>query len=68
MNESILKGKWKQIKGSAKIQWGKLTNDDLDVVEGNFEKLSGIIQEKYGRSKEEADAEISAFEKANNKS
>ena len=64
MNESILKGKWKQIKGNVKKQWGELTDDDLDVVEGNAEILSGKIQEKYGKTKEEADEEIRAFEKS----
>ncbi len=63
MNESILKGKWKQIKGSVKKQWGELTDDDLDKVEGDAQKLSGIIQEKYGKAKEEADEEVRKFEK-----
>jgi len=64
MNESILKGKWKQIKGNVKKQWGELTDDDLDVVEGNAEILSGKIQEKYGKTKEMADDEIREFEKS----
>ena len=64
MNESILKGKWNQIKGSVKKQWGELTDDDLDKVEGDAQKLSGIIQEKYGKAKEEADKEVKAFEKS----
>ncbi|GAU79829.1 CsbD family protein [Fusibacter sp. 3D3] len=63
MNESILKGKWKQVKGNVKKQWGKLTDDEIDVIEGNVEILSGKIQEKYGKSKDEADEEIRAFEK-----
>lgn len=63
MNESILKGKWKQIKGNVKKQWGELTDDDLDIVEGDAIILSGKIQEKYGKTKEEADDEIKAFEK-----
>lgn len=64
MNESILKGKWKQIKGNVKKQWGELTDDDLDVVEGNAEILSGKIQERYGKTKEMADDEIKEFEKS----
>ncbi|HSN65395.1 MAG TPA: CsbD family protein [Fusibacter sp.] len=63
MNESILKGKWKQIQGNVKKQWGELTDDDLDVIEGDAQILSGKIQEKYGKTKEEADEEIRAFEK-----
>ncbi len=63
MNETILKGKWNQLMGSAKKKWGKLTDDDLDMIEGDSQKLSGKIQEKYGKSKEEADEEVRAFEK-----
>jgi uncharacterized protein YjbJ (UPF0337 family) len=64
MNESILKGKWNQIKGTVKKQWGELTDDDLDVVEGNAQILSGKIQERYGKTKDEADKEIREFEKS----
>jgi uncharacterized protein YjbJ (UPF0337 family) len=63
MNESILKGKWKQIKGSAKKRWGELTDDELDIVEGDAEKLAGKIQERYGKSKEEAEEEVREFER-----
>lgn len=62
MNESILKGKWNQVKGNVKKQWGNLTDDDLDVIEGNAQILSGKIQEKYGKTKDEADEEIRKFE------
>jgi len=58
---SILKGKWNQIKGTIKDQWGKLTNDEIDRVEGNAEKLIGLIQEKYGITKEKAEAEVADF-------
>lgn len=64
MNESILKGKWDQIKGNIKKQWGELTDDDIDVIEGDAQILSGKIQERYGKSKELADKEIREFEKA----
>jgi uncharacterized protein YjbJ (UPF0337 family) len=63
MNKTILKGKWNQLKGSAKKRWGKLTDDDLDVIEGDSQRLSGKIQEKYGKSKEEADEEVREFER-----
>ena len=46
MNEDILKGKWKQLKGEVKSQWGKLTDDDLDRAEGDAEKLIGRVQER----------------------
>ena len=61
MNTDQLQGKWEQIKGEAKIQWGKLTDDDLDQVEGNAQKLAGRIQERYGYEKERAQREVDAF-------
>lgn len=66
MNKDTLEGKWKQLKGEAQKKWGKLTNDDLDVINGQREKFSGIIQERYGKSKEEAEKEIERFCKDNN--
>jgi uncharacterized protein YjbJ (UPF0337 family) len=61
MDANILKGKWHQWKGSAKVQWGKLTNDELDQVEGNAEELIGLVQERYGYQKQQAEAEVDAF-------
>ena len=58
MNKDILEGKWKQMRGEAKAWWGKLTDDDLDRAAGKLEVLAGIIQEKYGYSRERAMAEI----------
>lgn len=54
MNSDQFQGKWKQLKGSVKEQWGKLTNDDLDMIDGRQEQLMGKIQERYGITKEEA--------------
>ena len=57
MDDNIFKGKWKQIKGEAQKQWGKLTNDDLDVIDGQREKLVGKLQERYGYAKDRAEQE-----------
>ena len=61
MNEDILKGKWKEIKGSVKEQWGNLTDDDLIEIEGQQEKLVGLLQKKYGYSKDKAEEEYNKF-------
>ena len=58
MNADILKGKWKQIRGQAKQWWGNLTDDDLDTIDGNLDKLVGALQERYGYAKDQAQAEI----------
>jgi len=58
MNKDILEGKWKQIRGEAKAWWAKLTDDDLDRIAGKFEVLVGLLQEKYGYSREQAADEI----------
>jgi len=61
MNADVFKGKWMQIKGEVKSQWGKLTDDDLDRVEGDTEKLVGRVQERYGYAREEAKREVDSF-------
>jgi len=61
MNRDTLKGQWKQVKGRAKETWGKLTDDDLLRVEGNAERLAGIVQERYGITKDEAGKQIDQF-------
>lgn len=61
MNKERLEGNWVQLKGSLLEKWGKLTNDDLDVIEGKREQLSGKIQERYGIAKEAAEAQVTAF-------
>jgi uncharacterized protein YjbJ (UPF0337 family) len=58
MNTDTLKGKWNQLKGNIRKQWGKLTDDDVDQIQGDSEILLGRIQERYGRTKEEAQQEI----------
>lgn len=61
MNRDILKGNWKQLKGELQKQWGELTNDDMDVIEGDREKLVGRIQERYGYSRERAEREVDEY-------
>lgn len=61
MNTDVMKGKWHQLKGEVKSQWGKLTDDDIDRVGGDAEKLAGQIQERYGYAKEQAKREVDNF-------
>jgi len=61
MNSDILKGKWKQLKGSARKKWGELTDDDFDKIQGDGERLIGLLQEKYGYGRERAESEINEF-------
>mgnify|MGYP003551664119 CR=1 FL=1 len=63
MNEDTLKGQWTQLKGSVREKWGKLTDDELDVIAGKREQLAGKIQETYGVSKDEVEKQISEWEK-----
>ena len=58
LNTDVLKGKWQQMKGEARIQWGRLTDDDLDQIQGNAEKLAGKLQERYGYAKDKIRQEI----------
>jgi uncharacterized protein YjbJ (UPF0337 family) len=58
MNEDILKGNWKQLRGRAKQWWGRLTDDDLDRIDGSAEELAGVLQERYGYERAEAEREI----------
>jgi len=63
MNWDIVKGNWKQLRGRVKEQWGELTNDDLDRIEGKRDQLVGRLQEKYGITKDEAHTRISEWER-----
>jgi len=58
MNKDIFEGQWKQIRGEAKGWWGKLTDDDLDRAAGKFDVLAGLLQEKYGYTRQRAEEEI----------
>jgi uncharacterized protein YjbJ (UPF0337 family) len=61
MNEDTLQGKWKQIVGQVQQQWGKLTNDDVDQINGNREQLEGKLQERYGIARDEAKRQVEQF-------
>lgn len=62
MNSDTIKGNWKQLTGSVKEQWGKLTDDDLTVIEGKRDQLIGRIQERYGVARDEAAAQVQDWE------
>ncbi len=62
MNWDQAKGQWKQLKGKALEQWGKLTDDDLDVIDGKREQLAGRIQERYGVTREEAEKQVEQWQ------
>jgi uncharacterized protein YjbJ (UPF0337 family) len=65
MNQDQAAGKWQQVKGKIKQQWGKLTDDDLTMLEGSRDQLAGKIQERYGIAKEEAERQIREFRDRN---
>ncbi len=61
MNRDILQGQWLQLKGKVKQQWGRLTDDELDQINGRYDELAGLIQKRYGYSREEAANELDMF-------
>jgi uncharacterized protein YjbJ (UPF0337 family) len=61
MNRDRLEGKWKQLSGSVREQWGRLTDDRLSVVAGRHDQLAGKHQEQYGINREEGERELRAF-------
>jgi uncharacterized protein YjbJ (UPF0337 family) len=63
MNKDIIEGNWKQLKGEVQKKWGELTNDELDEIAGDSVKLSGLIQERYGKSKDAAEKEVKEWRK-----
>lgn len=64
MNWDQVEGNWKEFKGKAKVQWGKLTNDDLNVIEGGRDQLEGLLQEQYGYAKEKSKSEVDKWLKS----
>lgn len=62
MSWDTVKGNWKQMTGAIKEQWGKLTDDDMTIIEGRRDQLVGRIQERYGVAKDEAEAQVKRWE------
>lgn len=65
MNTDRTEGKWKQMKGAIKEKWGKLTDDDMTVIEGNKDQLVGRVQERYGIAKDEAQKQVDEWNRLN---
>ena len=63
MNWERIQGNWKQVAGQAKEQWGKLTEDDIDVVAGRRDRLAGRIQERYGVTLDEAEKQVAQWQR-----
>lgn len=61
VNWDVIRGKWNQLKGDMRVQWGKLTDDDMERIGGNKDKLVGTLQERYGWDKEHAEREADTF-------
>jgi uncharacterized protein YjbJ (UPF0337 family) len=63
MNKLTMEGNWMQLKGKVREAWGKLTDDDMDVIAGKRDQLAGRLQERYGKSADVIEQEIAAFER-----
>ena len=63
MNSDMIAGNWKQLTGKVKEQWGKLTDDDMTVIEGKRDQLVGRVQERYGIAKDKAEEQVAAWER-----
>ena len=61
MNKDTLEGKWTQFKGKARETWGKITDDEFEQAKGDAQQLAGLVQERYGKTKEEAQKEVKNF-------
>jgi uncharacterized protein YjbJ (UPF0337 family) len=64
MNSDTLKGKWKEMKGSVKERWGRLTDNDLEVIDGQHDQLIGKIQQRYGIAREAAQKQVEEWNSA----
>ncbi len=67
MNADVLKGKWRELKGSIKAKWGDLTDDELMKVEGREDEFLGLLQQKYGYTKDEARKHYEEFMRKHHK-
>jgi len=65
MNGDVFEGKWKQLRGQIQKNWGDLTDNDLDKIKGTRTEFEGLLQERYGYTKEKAKTELDSFLKAN---
>jgi len=63
MNWDQIEGKWKQLKGSVRQKWAKLTDDDIELIAGNREEFTGRLQQRYGIAKEEAERQLAEWQK-----
>jgi len=61
MNSDIMEGKWKQMKGAVQAKWGSISDDEFAQIEGNRERLVGLLQEKYGRNKDQLRQEVNSY-------
>lgn len=61
MNKDILEGKWMQLRGVVREKWGDLTDDELDQIAGRRDRLAGLLQEKYGYTRDETERQIDDF-------
>jgi uncharacterized protein YjbJ (UPF0337 family) len=61
----MLQGQWKQVKGKMKEKWGKLTDDDWDMIAGKRDQMIGKLQERYGYSRDQAEKDLNDWEKLN---
>ena len=61
LNQDILAGQWKQVRGQVRQNWGMLTDDDLDRISGRFEEIVGLVQERYGYARAKAEQEVTHF-------
>ncbi|KIZ44947.1 MULTISPECIES: CsbD family protein [Rhodopseudomonas] len=61
MDWNRIEGNWKEFKGAAKEQWGKLTDDDLDQIEGRREQLEGKLQQRYGYAKDQVKSDVDSW-------
>jgi len=62
VNQDTMQGQWRQLRGRIREQWGRLTDDDLDVIAGRRDQLVGLLQQRYGETREEIERQVREFE------